>query len=277
MAHHDTTQFLERPDGRIAYSSVGSGPLVILSPGMGDLRSVFRDVVAPLVAAGHRVVSVDLRGHGDSDTTFGEHGHRATANDLVALVEHLGGPAVLVGQSMSAASAAIVAAERPDLVSALAMLDPHLQVHPAGVVARLMTQAIRRPFGARFWASYYASLNKGRRAPWFDEHLAAVRGALRDAGHMRSFGTLARTLVASPAPVPLDLVTVPTLVLHGALDPEFGDPAAEVTYAMEHLTATTPTAVLVPEAGHYPHSQRPDVVVGALLDLLAAVPGAPRA
>lgn len=271
------TQYLDRPEGRIAYSSEGAGPLVVLSPGMGDLRSVFRDVVGPLVAAGLRVVTVDLRGHGDSDTTFRAHGIRETAGDLAALVEHLGGPAVLVGHSVSGGSVAVVAAEHPHLVSGLAMLDPHLQAEHAGLVAKLSTQAIRRPFGAALWASYYASLNKGRRAPWFDEHLAAVRGALRDAGRMRSFGTLARALVASPTPIALDRVTAPTLVLHGELDPEFPDRPAELAYAVEHLTGTAATGLLVPDAGHYPHAQQPEAVVDALLELLADVPGAPNA
>lgn len=271
------TQYLERADGRLAYSSEGTGPLVVLSPGMGDLRTVFRDVVGPLVAAGLRVVTVDLRGHGESSTAFAAHGVRPTASDLTALVEHLGGPAVLVGHSVSAGAAALVAAERPELVSGLAMLDPHLRVERAGVVARLTTQALRRPFGAALWASYYASLHKGLRAPWFDEHLAAVRGALRDGGRLRSFGRLARTLVGSPTRIALERITAPTLVLHGALDPEFPDPAAELAYALERLTGTSATGVLVPETGHYPHAQRPDAVVAALLELLADVPGAPRA
>ena len=164
-----------------------------------------------------------------------------------------------------------------ELVAGLAMLDPHLRVEPAGAVARLTTQALRRPFGAALWASYYAGLNKGRRAPWFDEHIAAVRDALRDAGHLRSFGRLARALVGSPTPIALERITAPTLVLHGALDPEFPDPPAELAYALERLTGTPATGVLVPETGHYPHAQRPDAVVAALLELLADLPGAPCA
>jgi pimeloyl-ACP methyl ester carboxylesterase len=270
------TRYLDRPDGRLAYSVAGSGPLVVLSPGMGDLRDVFRDVVGPLVAAGYRVASTDLRGHGDSSTTFAEHGARATAGDLVALVTHLGGPAVLVGHSISAGAAAIVAAEHPELVSALALLDPHLQVSRAGLVARLQTQAIRRPFGARLWASYYRSLHKGRTADWYPEHVVAVHTALRDAGRIRSFGALARALVASPVAIPLDRITAPTLVLHAEHDPEFADPAGELAYALDHLTGTHPVGVMVPDAGHYPHSQRPDVVVPALLELLSAA-DVPRA
>ena len=77
---------LSRPQGRIAYPVEGAGPLVVAVPGMGDLRSTYRDVTAPLLAAGYRVAVADLRGHGDSDTTFTEHGDVATGQDLLALV-----------------------------------------------------------------------------------------------------------------------------------------------------------------------------------------------
>ncbi len=57
-----------------------SGPLVVAVPGMGDLRSTYDDVVPALVDAGYRVVVADLRGHGDSDTTFRTHGDDATGS-----------------------------------------------------------------------------------------------------------------------------------------------------------------------------------------------------
>ena len=272
-----STEYLARPEGRIAFTATGTGPLVVLAPGMGDVRGVWRDAVGPLAAAGHRVVAMDLRGHGDSDATFAAQGVRPGAEDLAALVEHLGAPAVLVGHSVSAGAAAIVAAERPELVRGLAMISPHLRLAAAGLVARLSVQAIRRPFGRALWRSYYAGLNKGRRAPWFDEHLAAVDAALRDGAHLTSFGRLARALLATHTDVPLGRITAPTLVLHGALDPEFDDPADELALALDGLTATPAAGALVPDAGHYAHAQRPDVVVPALLELLAAVREAPRA
>lgn len=272
-----TVQRLPVPGGHLALTLAGDGPLVVTSPGMGDLRTVFRDVAAPLVEAGYRVACVELRGHGDSSTTFTEHGLRATARDLLAVVEHLGGPAVLVGASCSAGSAAIAAAERPELVHGLVLLDPHLPPDvPPGRARRLATRAqvglLRGGCGSAAWASYYRSLHAGRRAAWFDQHLADVRGALRDRGHMRSFGMLARTLVREHLALPIDRVTQPTLVVHGALDPEFSDPAAELGRALAALTAAPATGLLVPEAGHYPHSQRPDVLVPALLELLAGLP-----
>lgn len=272
------TRYLDRPGGRVAYvvhepaadhPAAGDAPLVVLAPGMGDVRGVFRDVVGPLTAEGFRVAVTDLRGHGGSDTTFATYGLPAIADDLEALVEHLGDPVALVGHSVSAGAAALVAARRPDLVRSLVMISPHLSAGGAfaTAVARLMTQAIRRPIGAAFWTAYYRSLHKGRQAPWFGEHVDAVRSAMRDGGHLVAFGRLARALVAEHTPIPLHQVVAPTLVVHGALDPEFGDPAAELATALAGLdgSAASVDGLLVPEAGHYPHTQRTDVVVPALL------------
>ena len=58
-----------------------SGELEVLVLSRGD---------GPLADAGYRVASMDLRGHGDSDTTFATHGDIATGQDVLALVEHLG-------------------------------------------------------------------------------------------------------------------------------------------------------------------------------------------
>jgi pimeloyl-ACP methyl ester carboxylesterase len=45
-------------------------PLVVLVPGMGDLRASYRFLAPALKEAGHRVACTDLRGHGDSDAMF---------------------------------------------------------------------------------------------------------------------------------------------------------------------------------------------------------------
>lgn len=276
------TRYLDRPGGRLAYSlhepastaGAEAAPLVVLSPGMGDLRGVFRDVVGPLTQEGFRVAVADLRGHGESGTTFDAYDLPSIADDLEALLAHLGGPVALVGHSVSAGAAAVVAARRPDLVGSLVMVSPHLTAGGgafATALARLMTQAIRRPVGAAFWTAYYRSLHKGRQAPWFAEHVAAVRASMRDGAHLVAFGRLARALVATPTTIPLDRVVAPTLVVHGALDPEFGDPAAELATALAGLegSAASVEGLLVPEAGHYPHTQRTDVVVPVLLAHLA--------
>src|ERR1700690_2806475 len=109
-----TTSYLSRPEGRIAYDVTGEGSLVVLVPGMGDLRATYRFLAPVLRAAGYRVACTDLRGHGDSDPTFSSYGDAETAADVLALIDELGGTAVVVGNSMAAGAAVLAAAERPD-------------------------------------------------------------------------------------------------------------------------------------------------------------------
>lgn len=270
---------LQRPEGRIAYDVTGEdGPLVVCVPGMGDLRSVYRHVVPQLVAAGHRVVTMDLRGHGDSDVGFTEHDAAAAGSDVVALVEAVGGPAVLVGNSLGAGAAVWTAAERPDLVSATALLGPFVRDLPTGPAKRLaMRLALLRPWGPAIWRAFYAKLNAGTRPPDLREHLARLRASLRRPGRWAAF--VATTWV-SHAPVEARLdqaaaAAAPTLVVMGRDDPDFPDPSAEADLVARRLGAEV---LLVDDAGHYPQAQQPDVVGPALVDLVArsgqARPGA---
>lgn len=271
------SELLDRPEGRVAYTVEGpaDGPLVVLVPGMGDLRGTWRALVGPLVAAGYRTAVTDLRGHGDSDTTFRLHGDLATGSDVIALVEHLGAPAVLIGSSMGAASVAWVAAERPDLVAGLVLSGPLLR-NPATspLLEHLMHTAYRvmfvRPWGAALWASYYRSpLSRGRRAPWFDEHLAAVRTAMSDPAHLRQFRRLTLQLTHAPVEPRLGDVHAPALAFIGRRDPDLRDPAAEAAWIEQTLDAR---AVLLDDVAHYPHHQAADDVVPETLAWLAERP-----
>ena len=93
--------YVEVPGGRIAYEVMGQGPLIVLSHGIGDLRESYRFLAPLLVGAGYRVANADLRGHGDSSIGFESISRTDVAGDLLALIRHLGGPAVIVGQSIS--------------------------------------------------------------------------------------------------------------------------------------------------------------------------------
>src|SRR4051794_10709317 len=108
----------------ITYDRVGEGPLVVLSHGMGDSRHSYRFVAPALAAAGYRVANVDVRGCGDSSLGWDGYSRTDVADDLVALVRHLGGPAVIVGQSFSGGAATIAAAAAPDLIVGVIELAP---------------------------------------------------------------------------------------------------------------------------------------------------------
>ena len=58
----------------------------------------------------------------------------------------------------------------------------------------------------------------------------------------------------------------------GEQDPDFRDPAAEAAWIARAIRGQV---VMVPEAGHYPQSQRPGITSGAVLHFLATVPARP--
>lgn len=272
----ENVRYLSRPEGRIAYTLEGSGPLVVLVPGMGDLRATWRDLVGPLVEAGYSVATVDLRGHGDSDTSFTRHGDVVTGQDVLALVEQLGaGPAVLVGNSMGGSSVTWAAAERPDLVAGLVLVAPLLREPAIGRLARAAMHGLMRvlfapPWGARVWATYYrTALNKGTRSPWLAEHVAALHRSLREPGRLRSFRALTVQLDHRVVEPRLPEVVAPAIAFIGDRDPDFRDPRAELDWVAATLGATQ---VWLTEVGHYPQHQRPDVVVPETLGFLAALP-----
>lgn len=268
--------YLQRDEGRLAYTVEGSGPLVIAVPGMGDLRSVYRDLAQPIIDAGYRLAIMDLRGHGDSDTTFTTHGDATTGRDILALIDELGETAVVIGNSMSASAAAWAAAERPDAVRGLVLISPFLREpvsHPfaQAVMRGLYRVMFARPWGAAFWASYYASLNKVTKSPWLADHRRDIRHHFAQPERLRSLRQLAVQLNHSEVEVRLPEVSAPTQVVIGDHDPDFRSPATELAWATEAIGAE---GVLVTDTGHYPHAQRPDRVVPAVLKFLTKVTAA---
>lgn len=260
-----TFSTLDRGEGRIAYDLIGEGPLVICMPGMGDLRSSYRHVAPAISAAGYRVVTVDLRGHGDSDTTFTSYDDEAAASDLIAVVEHLSGRATLVGNSMAAGACVIAAAARPELVSGLVLLGPFVRNPPTNAIARALFAALMAPpWAAAVWKAYFPKLNAGQKPSDFTEYLASVTDAMKRPGHAAAFSKTARTNHA-PAESVIDTVTAPAIVLMGECDPDFKNPATEAAWIGEHLAAEI---VMVPDAAHYPQSQRPDIMLPAVIAFL---------
>ena len=101
------TEHLNIADKTIAYDLTGDGPLVVLAHGLGDSRHSYRFIAPALAAAGYRVANVDLRGCGESSVGWDGYSRTDIAGDLVALVRHLGGPAVIIGQSISGGAATV--------------------------------------------------------------------------------------------------------------------------------------------------------------------------
>jgi pimeloyl-ACP methyl ester carboxylesterase len=261
-----TPRTLNRPEGRIAYDVAGNGPLVVLVPGMGDLRSTYRFIAPALRAGGYRVATTDLRGQGDSDTTFTSYGDTDTAGDVLALIDELGGPAVVVGNSMGAAAAAWAAAERPDLVSDVVLVGPFVRNPAVSAFNQIMLRvAMAPPWAALAWKSYLPRLYAGRKPADLDGYLRKVHQSLKRPGYAKAFSRTTRT-DHGPVQARLGDVRARTLVVMGELDPDFPDPRAEADWIARTLHGSV---VMVAQAGHYPQSQQPQVVTTAIVGFLA--------
>jgi pimeloyl-ACP methyl ester carboxylesterase len=262
------TLYLTRPSGRIAYSLLGEGPLVICLPGMGDVRSVYRFLAPALANAGFRVAAMDLRGHGDSDTTFNVYDDVAAGGDLIALAEHLDGRAVLIGNSMGAAAACWAAAEAPESTAGLVLLGPFVREPKANPFAKLMLRlALLRPWGPAVWKAYFRRLYPTRRDAEYEAHLAEVAANLRKPGHWDAFYETTQTS-HDPVEARLDEVHAPTLVVMGKNDPDFPDPAIEARWIADRLNGQL---LMVPGAGHYPQAEFPEFVLPAVVEFARQV------
>ena len=258
---------LQTPHGTLAYDDTGRGPLVVCLPGMGDNRTTYRHVVPRLVAAGHRVVTLDPRGQGESSAVWDDYSPEAIGADLLILLEHLdAGPAVLVTSSYTGATAIWAAAERPAAIARLVLIGPFARVMPRPNAAlRLSVAAVGR--FRRLWTAYWSSLFKTRPAD-FAEARAQLSAQLAEPGRMAAL----RAMIAADKSVceaRTPSVTAPAVVVMGTKDPDFPDPAAEARLIAGRLRGEV---VMIEGAGHYPQAEFPAETAAAIL----APAGVPR-
>ncbi len=276
------TEFLEIEDGRIAYGVTGSGPLVVLSHGIGDRRQAYRFLAPKLAQAGYRVAAADLRGHGESSmgwtsvTGTGAITRTDIAGDLLALIRHLGGPAVIAGHSISGGAATIAAAKQPELVSGIVEINPFTRTQKLSLggllrirryrrgISRLAGMQVFRSLG--LWMRYLDVAYPAKPADYAD-YMAALAAKLREPGRMAEFMKTGRSTPAD-AGAQLPSIACPALVIMGTLDPDFADPRAEGEAIVAAMPPGLGTVSMVDGAGHYPHAQSPDEVAALVIPFL---------
>ena len=222
LADHSiaATRYFNRPDGRIAYDDRGTGPLVVMVPALGDLRGEYRFLAPRIAAAGYRVITLDLRGHGESSTGWTDYSTSAIGGDVAALVAHLaGGPAIVVGTSLGAGAAVVAAATSPQNVAGLILIGPfvrdvHLPLSMRVILAVALNVAFVGPWGPAAWGAYYASLYPSRKPDDFAEYKARLVANLREPARLAALQAMLRGSKADVEPK-LDEVKAPALVIMG--------------------------------------------------------------
>ncbi|MDG4827362.1 alpha/beta hydrolase [Asanoa sp. WMMD1127] len=194
----------------LSYRDLGAGPPVVLLHGGASNAGTWDRLAAALRHAGHRTIAVDLRGHGDSPRA-GAYPLAGFRDDVAALLDRLGLDRVaLVGHSLGAHTAVLLAQARPARISRLVLEEPPV---PGLTIRRfalpaLAVLAARRGFDPRAVASAVRQLRRPDPG-WWARLPAIAAPTLLISGGPRSH--VAPTLLAEMArAIPAArLVTIP--------------------------------------------------------------------
>lgn len=262
----ETTMHLSTPDGILAYDSTGTGPLILLLPGLGDLRQSYRFLQPGLAEQGYQVVSMDLRGHGDSSSHWPEYTTQATADDLLRLIQHLdAGPALVIGNSFSAGTAVWAATRAPEQISGVVMLGPFVRDQPLSLLQKTGLQLLLNgPWKVRAWVSYHRSLFTNHRPDDLPEYSQQLHQNLQQPGRFAAVRAMIQRSDAAVAER-LPQLTQPVLILMGDQDPDFRDPEAEARWIAEQ---TGGRFAMIQNAGHYPQAEAPAATLQALMSFI---------
>jgi pimeloyl-ACP methyl ester carboxylesterase len=264
---------------RVRYVRAGQGPAVVLLHGFASSVFTWRDVL-PELAKSRSVVALDFPGFGGSDQPADLAFDRYPAV-VLGLMDRLGiARATLVGNSMGGAVATLLAAQSPERVEALVLIDSagfNLSQAERPLILRLMATPVggavmeRLPVRGRVLrlalhqVFHDPSLVTDER---FNEYLAPL---LRPGATASILSLLAsRRLDASLMAGRIAQVKVPTLVLWGRDDRWIPVEQAD------RFVAAIPGArkVVIESCGHLPQEEKPDEVLRWLRDFPEAGPGA---
>jgi pimeloyl-ACP methyl ester carboxylesterase len=220
---------------------------------------------------------MDIRGCGDSSLGWDGYSRTDIAGDMIALVRQLGGPAVIIGQSISGGAATIAAATAPDLITGIVELAPFTRKQPMDLGGLLRSKRFRAGYIRMGLTMFMGSMNAWKKyldlayptkpADWDDE-LARIEAKLGEPGRMKALQAMCQ---ANPgdAGAQLSNVECPVLVIEGSADPDWADPRAEGKKIVADLSAGLGELVVLDGVGHYPHAQTPDQVLALTLPFLA--------
>ncbi len=252
MAH------IDRDGVKIYYEDTGTGDPVLLSHGYSATSQMWRGQVADL-SSDYRVITWDMRGHGQSDSPEDQaaYSEAATVADMAAILDACGiERAVIGGLSLGGYMSLAFHLAYPERVRALMLFDTG--------------PGYRNPKGREAWnETAYA------RARAFEEKgLEALGGSaeVRVSQHRSADGLAkaARGMLAqfdSRVIESLETIRVPTLVLVGANDTPFLN-------ASQYMADKIPGAKLVtiPDAGHAANIDQPEAFNRAVREFLSGLP-----
>ena len=263
------------------YEVSGQGEPVVLIPGLGLDRSYFAAAI-PQLERFAKVISLDLRGVGQSAKPPGPYSMRLWAEDVSALLDHLGERrAHVVGSSLGGCVALELVDQRPDqvaslvLVAAFSELDRSLELNfrlRIAIVEQLgMTDVLADHMLLWTLSRRFIETERGKQAA------AAIQQAVRRntpalyASFLRAileFGRVLPEQAGQPKVTErLSRIAVPTLLVVGA-----DDILTPVSFS-RRIQERIPGAELaiVPDCGHITFVEQPDENARLVVDFIHRV------
>jgi pimeloyl-ACP methyl ester carboxylesterase len=253
---------------KLAYSEVGSGHTVVLLHGFPLSREMWCEQLSSLESE-YRVITPDLRGHGESPAPEGVYSMDEMADDVIELLDalHASEPFVLGGLSMGGYVALALFARYPSRVRGLMLLDTRAtadtpeaarerektaqEVLAAGSVQPVVEKMLPRLFSKKT-----LELDKKR--------VALVRAVMERTSPQGIAGALRGMAIRPDRRAELAGLSAPTLVLGGAEDVITPPPE------LRSLAAAIPAARLeiIPGAGHMAPYENPAAANAVILEFL---------
>lgn len=271
----------------ICYTVVGTGQPLVLIHGFGASIRHWRRNIFVLAEAGYQVFVIDLLGFGQSDKPAIDYRMELWQEMLRDFwTAYIQEPAIFVGNSIGALLSLMVLANHPEIAKGGVLLNAAGGLNHRPEELNLPLRIMMGTFTKIVTAPVIGSIlfNQIRQKPRLRRTLQQVyhdRTAVTDElieliyepsctpGAQKVFAAI---LAAPPGPRPQDLlpvVTQPLLVLWGEADPWTPIAGAKVYRELAQQAPDRVKFVSIPNTGHCPHDERPDVVNAEILQWLS--------
>jgi pimeloyl-ACP methyl ester carboxylesterase len=265
---------------RLALAEAGEGgrPLLLLH-GFTGAKEDFTDFLDPLAALGWHAVAPDQRGHGASAQPDAEDDYSfdAFATDLLALFDALGwARCVALGHSMGGMVVQTAILRAPERFEGLILMDTSHKAVRADAGLIEMGVALARTEGLAAVMAAQEALGGSPIDTGPHGRLVATRDGYKDFGDRKllasspaMYAAMLQSITSATGVDRLDelpRIGVPTLVLVGEEDQPFRKPSARMAEAIPGAEL-----VVIPDGGHAPQFESPELWWKALSDFLARV------
>lgn len=252
----------------LSFTATGSGEPLVILPGLFGSKRNWSSVARQL-AEQRRVITVDLRNHGESPWDD-VHDYPAMAGDVAQLIVTQGlQPAAVLGHSMGGKVAMVLALTQPELVSRLIVVD----IAPARSTAntRAVLQAMQDVPLAAVATRSEAKAAMAEAVPsagvrdFLALNLTSSPEGLRWGINLESLAHNFENILGFPD-VPADMTfDKPTLFLGGGRSPYIQpEHHAEIMRLFPHASIDS-----IPDAGHWVHADAPQAFLERVTAFLA--------